>query len=187
MRTFIVNYNWPLEYKGTYQVTVEDSLTANIDAADKVHKYLIEKFGEVKDSSSSAIIEVYDGTIHKIDDTKDEEWSEEDKNKFELLHTCICRCITDPYWDYSKRERASKELIPFIERLKSLHPQLSDEDIKKIRSEEYTKGFNDAAFGGKAWRPSKEQMVSLKRAAEHDFYNGNGATLRILYDDLKKL
>lgn len=108
MRTFIVNYNWPLEYKGTYQVTVEDSLTANIDAADKVHKYLIEKFGEVKDSSSSTIIEVYDGTIHKIDDTKDEEWSEE--------------------------------------------------DIKKIRSEEYTKGFNDAAFGGKAWRPSKEQM-----------------------------
>lgn len=69
MRTFIVNYNWPLEYKGTYQVTVEDSLTANIDAADKVHKYLVEKFGEVKDSSSSTIVEVY-GTIHKIDCTE---------------------------------------------------------------------------------------------------------------------
>ncbi len=78
MRTFIVNYNWPLEYKGTYQVTVEDSLTASIDAMDKVRKYLVEKFGEVKDSSSSTIVEVY-GAIHKIDDTKAEEWSEEDK------------------------------------------------------------------------------------------------------------
>ena len=71
MRTFIVNYNFPEEYKGTYQVTVEDSLTAGMEAAKKVHKYLAEKFGEVKDSSST-IIEVY-GTIHKIDNyTKDE-------------------------------------------------------------------------------------------------------------------
>lgn len=77
MRTFIVNYNWPLEYKGTYQVTVEDGPTASIDAGNKVHKYLVEKFGEVKDSSST-VVEVY-GTIHKIGHTKDEEWSEEDK------------------------------------------------------------------------------------------------------------
>ncbi len=70
MRTFIVNYNWPLEYKGTYQVTVEDSVTAGIDAGNKVRKYLEEKFGEVKDSSST-VIEVY-GTIHKIDYTKAE-------------------------------------------------------------------------------------------------------------------
>ena len=37
------------------------------------------------------------------------------------------------------------------------------------------------------WKPSEEQMESLKRAAEYDFYAGNGATLRILYNDLKKL
>lgn len=86
MRTFIINYNFPEEYKGTYQVTVEDSLTAGMEAAKKVHNYLVEKFGEVKNSDST-VIEVY-GTVHKIDYTKDEEWSEED----ELMRK---RCIAD--------------------------------------------------------------------------------------------
>ena len=36
------------------------------------------------------------------------------------------------------------------------------------------------------WKPSEEQMEALKKAAEHSFYAGEGATLRILYNDLQK-
>jgi hypothetical protein len=44
--------------------------------------------------------------------------------------------------------------------LKSLRPRLSDEEIKKIRSEEYTKGFNDAAFGSKqGWSEEDENYL----------------------------
>ena len=45
---------------------------------------------------------------------------------------------------------------------KENHPaERSEEDIKKIRSEEYTKGFNDAAFGGKLkeWSEEDEEML----------------------------
>lgn len=69
MRTFIVNYSFPKEYRGTYQVTVEDSLTAGIDAGNKVHEYLEKKYGKVKDSSST-VIEVYDNKIQKIGETE---------------------------------------------------------------------------------------------------------------------
>lgn len=45
----------------------------------------------------------------------------------------------------------------------SLQPnaELNEEDIKKIRSEEYTKGFNDAAFGGKLKEWSDEDEKEL--------------------------
>lgn len=81
-----------------------------------------------------------------------QEWSKEDENKFELLHTCICRCITDPYWDYSKREKVLKEIIPFVEKLKSLVTQSqwkpSEEqpevDIRKELDRLELMGSNDA-------------------------------------------
>ncbi len=45
----------------------------------------------------------------------------------------------------------------------------SEEDIKKIRSEEYTKGFNDAAFGGKLkeWSVEDEDRIrQIERIAQ---------------------
>ena len=45
-RTFIVTYYNPLRYKGTYIVKGKDSF----EASDKVKKYLIENFGETKNS-----------------------------------------------------------------------------------------------------------------------------------------
>lgn len=45
----------------------------------------------------------------------------------------------------------------------------SEEDIKKIRSEEYTKGFNDAAFGGKLkeWSAEDEDRIrQIERIAQ---------------------
>ena len=135
MRTFIVNYNWPLEYKGTYQVTVEDSLTASIDAMDKVRKYLVEKFGEVKDSSSSTIVEVY-GAIHKIDDTKAEEWSEEDKEKIVMC----CKFLHDSSQCINYAVSHKKDIEKCIQWLKSLCVSLKkrNEAAEKLCSNEWS-------------------------------------------------
>lgn len=46
-----------------------------------------------------------------------QEWSEEDEKLFELLHQCVCRCINDDRLEYAEREKISKKIIPFIERL----------------------------------------------------------------------
>ncbi len=47
-----------------------------------------------------------------------------------------------------------------LEYLKPSKQEWSEEDIKKIRSEEYTKGFNDAAFGGKLKEWSEEAITN---------------------------
>jgi hypothetical protein len=65
MRTFIVNYSSPKEWKGTYQVRVEDGPMANIKASQKVHQYLEDKYGKVKDSNCT-VLEVYDNKIQKV-------------------------------------------------------------------------------------------------------------------------
>ena len=68
-----------------------------------------------------------------------QEWSEEDERNIRNLESVL-------YYAKHLSDETRTELGNF---LKSLRPHLSDEEIKKIRSEEYTKGFNDAAFGGK--------------------------------------
>ena len=94
---------------------------------------------------------------------KPAEWSEEDEKMFKFLHSMICRCINDPYWEYEKREMASKEALPFIERLKSLRPH---------------------------WKPSEELMRMLL-AVINDPNNASSESAHIalesLYNDLKKL
>jgi len=101
------------------------------------------------------------------------EWSEEDKNKFDLLHTCVCRCITDPYWDYSKREKALKELIPFIERLESLK----------------NRGNSSKSNTNSLWKPSEEQMEALMLAIEGKCPPTSYMSRRLedLYEELRKL
>ena len=58
-------------------------------------------------------------------------------------------------------------LLTYLERNKPA--ERSEEDIKKIRSEEYTKGFNDAAFGGKLkeWSVKDEDRIrQIERIAQ---------------------
>jgi len=52
-RTFIINYSWPLAYKGTYVVKAKDSF----EAGNKVSEYLKCKYGRV-DCANSVVIEV---------------------------------------------------------------------------------------------------------------------------------
>ncbi len=65
-----------------------------------------------------------------------QEWSEDDERNYEYLHQIICDYINNPQIEYKEREKASKELIPFWERLKSLRLQMkqewSDEDEKML-------------------------------------------------------
>lgn len=90
-------------------------------------------------------------------------WSEEEENLFDLLSACVCYYINDPNLEYSKREKVSKEIVPFIEMLKSLKPQTH-------------------------WKPSEEQMDYLKKVYEsYYFCDGERSALESLYNDLKKL
>ena len=71
------------------------------------------------------------GIEEKQKEQKPEEWSKEDKALFELLHQCVCRCINDDRMIYSERERISKTMIPFIEKLQTLCPQPKNEWSKE--------------------------------------------------------
>lgn len=88
-------------------------------------------------------------------------WSEEDER---ILTSIIARgSLQVPFGEPALREEQMDWLMNM---LKFHRPQpkqeWSEEDIKKIRSEEYTKGFNDAAFGGKLkeWSEEDERMLS---------------------------
>ena len=61
----------------------------------------------------------------------------------------------------------------------------NEEDIKKIRSEEYTKGFNDAAFGGKVKEWSEEDENNLHRVIR--VLEDNDSDWKELSDWLKSL
>lgn len=69
-------------------------------------------------------------------------------------------------------EGGKKEVINNPEKYgltKQKPTEWSEEDIKKIRSEEYTKGFNDAAFGGnlKEWNAEDEDRIrQIERIAQ---------------------
>jgi len=90
-----------------------------------------------------------------------QEWSEHEENLFDLLKACVCHYyINDPHLEYSKREKVSKEIVPFIEMLKSLTPQPH-------------------------WKPSDEQMRAVFEASERN--DKLGSVLLTLYNDLKKL
>lgn len=84
---------------------------------------------------------------------KPAEWSEEDDALMDELESYI---LYDKEFDDAQKSWR-------IKRLKSLRPsqKLNEEEIKKIRSEEYTKGFNDAAFGGKLKEWSEEDRTKL--------------------------
>ena len=94
------------------------------------------------------------------------EWDELDKD-------CLNRAI----WYIENPAPSVVKDTNLILWLKSLPGRLnlqpkqewSEEDIKKIRSEEYTKGFNDAAFGGKLkeWSVEDEDRIrQIERIAQ---------------------
>ena len=115
-------------------------------------------------------------------DQKPSEWSEEDEK--DMAH--IIRILDDCY-AYGKHDLSKTDHENLVNKLKSLRPQLSDEDIKKIRSEEYTKGFNDAAFGGKAWKPSKVFIDALEEVVEILPECPSKGAIEYVLPDLKKL
>lgn len=168
---------------------------------------IIDYEGELRKLSNSTIYEqvkpIYQKRIDWLKSLPERfnlqpkaEWSEEDKNKFDLLHTCICRCIIDPYWDYSKREKVSKEIIPFFEKLKSLRPQLntvSTENATKFGNLEYERGVKDGIQREKShqWKPSEKQMklleVAIAAALDNNKSSKLASGLITLRKDLEKL
>ena len=105
-----------------------------------------------------------------------QEWSDEDENLFDLLNTCVCHYINNPHLEYSKREKVSKEIVPFIERLKSINPhphwKPSDEQMKALYS-----ALNDAIS------LYSDKVSPLYEKISRTHFN----VLESLYNDLKKL
>ena len=80
------------------------------------------------------------------------EWSEEDEHRRKDA-IYFLESAMKHYADTSEIEKT-------IDWIKSLRPCLSDEEIKKLRSEEYTEGFNDCLLGKqKGWSESDEEML----------------------------
>ena len=61
MKTYLVNYNFPVQYRGSYLVNAVDGF----EAGRKITAYLKETYGPT-DSSNSEIIEIVGGTIQII-------------------------------------------------------------------------------------------------------------------------
>lgn len=73
---------------------------------------------------------------------------------------------------------------------KSKKQEWSEEDIKKIRSEEYTKGFNDCLLGKqKGWNEEDEKMLSkiIKHFDWYDSDHFNAEDCKEAQDFLKSL
>ena len=100
------------------------------------------------------------------EEKKPAEWRDEDKRALNNAIVALSMYVNGeiPYL-------LPSQLLEDVERLKSLRPsqKLNEEEIKKIRSEEYTKGFNDAAFGGKSkeWSEEDEDRIrQIERIAQ---------------------
>lgn len=97
------------------------------------------------------------------------EWSDEDKMN---LNGCICSLHQYGYMTYA-------DFLKHLPERFNLQPkkEWSEEDIKKIRSEEYTKGFNDAAFGGKLVKEWSEEDDGMLLSIINAFRNGTVSTI----------
>ncbi len=92
----------------------------------------------------------------EMKEQKPAEWSGEDRRTID--RACVA---LRAYANGELPDILPSEILEYADKLQSLRRRLSDEEIKKIRSEEYTKGFNDAAFGGKLkeWSEEDEDVL----------------------------
>ena len=97
-----------------------------------------------------------------------QEWSEEDEALFELLHQCVCRCINDDRMDYSERDKISKTMIPFIEKLQTLHPQQewSEDNIKELTKFEVAMLHIGMSFFGSSAGLNPNNTNEVKKQAK---------------------
>ena len=159
---------------------------------ERIRKWIISDITENLGNYNSASINMAHKALAYLEKQKEQkpaEWSKEDEKKFELLLTCVCRCINDSRVDYEERKQISKKLVPFIERLKSLrlqpHWKPSSLELSALRTainilteERYFpragKHLQDILdhFEGKEtrhdWKPSEEQANKCKKCIDGD-------------------
>lgn len=58
-RTYIINYTYPVRYRGTYVVKALDG----IEAGKKLRGFLHEKYGVAGETESSSVTEVYENQL----------------------------------------------------------------------------------------------------------------------------
>ena len=59
-KTYIVNYTYPLRYRGTYVVKAQ----AGFEVGPKIAKFLHEKYGVIEgETESSIVMEIYESQL----------------------------------------------------------------------------------------------------------------------------
>ena len=183
--------------------------------AEKLKSLLRERYNTYKIGQHSPFrsgkVETLRETIELIDSLQ-QEWSEEDNKNYEYLHQIICNYINNPHIEYKEREKASKELISFLERLKYFRPQpkqeWSEEDeyvinkvlnwaeivnptssiFEKLPKKQFIERLKSLC-PHPHWKPSEDEMKALDNAqgvlcgTEYKY----NEVLCSLIDDLEKL
>jgi len=58
-KTYIINYAYPVRYRGTYVIKATDG----VEAGRKLRTFLHEKYGHAGESETSTIMEVYEDNL----------------------------------------------------------------------------------------------------------------------------
>ena len=199
--------------------------------ANADQRYVLERlFPELRKSEDEKMLRVIREGFNILD--KDDEWyggitngqilawllekqgekpnNVYDKELSEILGCVIRRYINDPNISYTEREKVSREIVPYVERLEKQGEQKSiwsEEDENRFSNLIYLVEHSDEGKGTKegfvkfinrlkslkeiyTWKPSEEQMEGLASIVD-GLANICGEDcaydLRTLQGDLKKL
>lgn len=149
-------------------MSIKNQIRAEIERRKNICEGVFERDSDTYYQGKAV---AYQETLSFLDSIPEQERSEED---VDMLNLCISSIEEAKENRYAYKETDGDTSYDHeIDWLKSLRPQpkqeWSEEDIKKIRSEEYTKGFNDAAFGGKLkeWSVEDEDRIrQIERIAQ---------------------
>ena len=175
--TFEDGYDW-LE-KNLEYLKPQKSVTEWSEEDEKIRQSIIKDIEFERNFTSATtgnVIGKYNEQINWLKDLPErfnlqpkQKWGEEDIDKMVNSR--------------ARKSGTTKSEIEFYRQgikdtLKSLRPsqKLNEEEIKKIRSEEYTKGFNDAVFGGKLKEWSEEDKKRIQRICDFLWKNRKGDT-----------
>ena len=151
----------------------------------------------------------YFGNKNELAEQKPAEWSEEDEKNIEKLDGFLSEVFCFGHVNVSQKDKEElQSWLKFLPERFNLQPkqEWSEEDevmceailntLERVgdygtigMQKDWLKSLKDRGVTliPSSWKPSKEQMETLKNCAYGVFQNGDGPALRELYNDLEKL
>ena len=151
----------------------------------------------------------YFGNKNELAEQKPAEWSEEDEKNIEKLDGFLSEVFCFGHVNVSQKDKEElQSWLKFLPERFNLQPkqEWSEEDevmceailntLERVgdygtigMQKDWLKSLKDRGVTliPSSWKPSKEQMETLKNCAYGVFQNGDSPVLRELYNDIKKL